>query len=382
MSIWILGRFPPPFDGQAIASNRVGDLLDDVFDVRRVDIQPGDPVARMAHGISPRRLAHFAALRRKLAHELQPDPDGVVIWPAVSPDLAGHLRDLYAVIPAVRKYDRVFAVVHRGNFEKLFQSPLTLRSGLRIVEKINGFVFLTEGLSQRCSRWIPTEKRFVIPNTIDDDLLLSDAEVAEKEQQRHSPARLLYLSNMIPSKGYLDVVESVRLLKQRGAAVELTMVGSWMDDRDREDLEGRIGIAGLHETISHLGAVSDRRRIKELYRQHDILILPSYYPNEAQPLVIIEALNAGVPVVSTYHGSIPEMITDGVEGALVEPRDPQAIADAVLRITAENRWLDYSRAARRRFEEVFSPARIRSRWEMLIRETARLNRQRSIPSVR
>ena len=381
MSIWVLGRFPPPFDGQAIATKRVGDLLDGVFDVRRVDIQPRDVSARTAHGISPGRLVHYAALRRRLANELRPDPEGVVIWPAISPDLAGHLRDMYAVIPAVRKYDRVFAVIHRGNFDKLFESPLTRLTAKRVVDEAAGFVFLTEGLSQRCSRWIPDEKRFVIPNTIDEDLLFSNAEVAEKQRPTRVRTRLLYLSNMIPSKGYLDVVEAVLLLTQRGLAVELTMVGSWLDDRDRENLQRRVRNARLLECVSHLGAVSDRRQIKELYRQSDVLVLPSYYPNEAQPLVIIEALNAGVPVISTFHGSIPEMISDGVEGALVEPKQPAAIADSVLRITAENQWIEYSRAARRRFEDVFAPARIRSRWEMLIRETASPKRRPSTSSV-
>lgn len=368
MSVIVLGRFPPPIDGQSLLTEHVAALLDGAYDVRRIDTQPRDDVARHQHGVSLRRLVHFAALRLLLAKALPKDAGSTILWPAVSPDVAGHLRDRFAVLPALRPYGNVFAVVHRGNFDKLFRSSLTRASARRMVRRLTGFVFNTEGLSRRCSQWIPAEKRFIIPNTIDEALLFSEEEIADKQRLRleRRTTRLLYLSNMIRSKGYLDVLEAARLLKERGTEIEVQFVGAWMNESDRTDFDGRISQAGLAPVVKHLGPIRDRRRIKEVYGRSDVLILPTYYPNEAQPLVVIEALNAGVPIVATRHASIPEMVTDGRESILVPPREPTAISEAVLQMANSDRWLQLSRAARSRFNEYYSPKRVRMHWEELV----------------
>ena len=57
------------------------------------------------------------------------------------------------------------------------------------------------------------------------------------------------------------------------------------------------------------GGVSERSIIKEFLNRADAFVLPTYYPIEAQPISIIEALNSGTPVIATNHASIPEMIT-------------------------------------------------------------------------
>jgi glycosyltransferase involved in cell wall biosynthesis len=99
-----------------------------------------------------------------------------------------------------------------------------------------------------------------------------------------------------------------------------------------------------------------------MYLEHDVFLLPTYYPSEAQPLTIIEALNAGCPVVATAHASIPNMVRDGVEGSLVPPRAPEAIADAVEVMRETGTWRSRSRAARARYVDRFSPQAVRRQW--------------------
>src|SRR5690606_16240357 len=107
----------------------------------------------------------------------------------------------------------VFAVVHRGNFDRVFRSPATALTARRLARRLRGFVFLNEQLAGACAPWIPPARRFVIPNTIDASVYCTDAEVEAKQaDRRRRPAlRLLFLSNMIASKGYLDVLHAVRL---------------------------------------------------------------------------------------------------------------------------------------------------------------------------
>ena len=65
----------------------------------------------------------------------------------------------------------------------------------------------------------------------------------------------------------------------------------------------------------------------------DVFVLPTFYPFEGQPLVLLEALAAGVPVVSTFHAGIPETVRNEKEGLLVPANDPPALAGAIRQAT-------------------------------------------------
>src|SRR5690606_31956420 len=109
-----------------------------------------------------------------------------------------------------------------------------------------------------------------------------------------------------------------------------------------------------------------RAEIKRLHLESDVFLLPSYYPTEAQPLALIEALSAGTPVITTRHSGLPYMVQDGAQARFVPPRRPDAIAEAVESLLDKDAWTHLSRGARNRFESHFSRDAVRKRWEDLI----------------
>ncbi len=368
MTVFVLGRFPPPVDGQTLATERLATMIENDVQVHRVNTESShdEDAGAAAHPLY--RAAHFLRLRSELRSQLAVDPAGTVLWPAVSPDPPGHFRDLLITLRAVHRSRRVFAIVHRGNFRRLFESPATTATARLLVRRTRGFVFLTHQLSEQCSRWIPEHKRLVIPNTIDEDLLFSDFEVAEKRERRRGRTvlSLLFVGHMLPSKGYLDVLEAVHLVHQLKTPIEAHFVGRWNNDGDREDFAARVESRGLQNVVIHHGPVTRRSAMKELHREADVLLLPSYYRNEAQPLVILEALNAGTPVISTTHAGIPEMIGHEKEGLLVPPRDPKSLAAAVQGLSDVDYWHRVSQNARRRFLDAYSPDVVRQKWLTLL----------------
>jgi glycosyltransferase involved in cell wall biosynthesis len=84
--------------------------------------------------------------------------------------------------------------------------------------------------------------------------------------------------------------------------------------------------------------------------------LPSYYPVEAQPVSIIEAMNAGNAIISTLHASIPEYVDDKKLGLLVEKRNTQQLANAIISICNPEILSVYSLNARKKFQNNFSDA--------------------------
>jgi glycosyltransferase involved in cell wall biosynthesis len=106
--------------------------------------------------------------------------------------------------------------------------------------------------------------------------------------------------------------------------------------------------------------VRERARIRELLVRAHAFVLPTYYTREAQPRSIIEALNAGTPVVVTRHRSIPEYVFDDVNGFLVPMRSPEAVAHAIRRLMDRNVWKRMALSARQSYEDGFETDSIKA----------------------
>ena len=359
----VAGYFPPPFHGQAVATERLASLLEPARAVARVSLQNARGLRMDGR---PRLADALAYVRERAAwgRALAARPGSTVLWASVSPQPRGHLRDALLVLPLFPSTQRVLGVVHWGAFEALFARPWLRPSTRRLVDRLDGFVFLDDALAAPCAPFIPPEKRLVVPNTVGDDVIATADELAAKRADRRarSTLRLLFLSNMIASKGYGDALGAVARLHARGVAVEATFAGAWPDAAARAAFEAAVRDDGLGAVVQHVGPVRERAAIRRLYLDADALLLPTYYPTEAQPLVLLEALACGTPLLTTRAGAITGVFTDGVEGFFVPPRDPGTLAAAAERLTDADRWTRASEAARARFDARFSPDAVRRAW--------------------
>jgi glycosyltransferase involved in cell wall biosynthesis len=178
--------------------------------------------------------------------------------------------------------------------------------------------------------------------------------------------RILYLSNLIETKGYLVLLDAINILVNQhnipltahfcGEFVLAGSAPSYLTSAEAEaDFFSRIKRYGLIEHVVFRGPVSGDEKHRELL-EGDIFVLPTTYRNEAQPVAIIEALAYGYTVISTPHRAIPEMLDYGKAGILVEPNRPDLIADQILKIHSEPGLLsEYRRRARQQYQRCFRP---------------------------
>lgn len=119
------------------------------------------------------------------------------------------------------------------------------------------------------------------------------------------------------------------LLRDRGADARLNIAGE--DDGGgngyRAVLEERINALGLSTHVNLLGAVSETEVIRQLRDAH-IFVLASW--SEPLGVALMEAMSCEVPTIGTRAGGVTELITDGVDGILVPPREPVALSEAIL----------------------------------------------------
>jgi glycosyltransferase involved in cell wall biosynthesis len=123
-----------------------------------------------------------------------------------------------------------------------------------------------------------------------------------------APLTLLYLGSFILSKGLWAAAEAAVLLHGRGRSVRLQCAGSWRKEAERVGFERHFREAMKRGVIQFLGPVDELGRAKALL-EANILVLPTRYPHEGQPLVLIEAMSAGVVPITTDQGGIPDLMS-------------------------------------------------------------------------
>lgn len=148
------------------------------------------------------------------------------------------------------------------------------------------------------------------------------------------PFTIGYFARVCPEKGLHVLAEAFRLLRQTpGAARARLRVSGWLGENNKkyfEEIQKRLKEAGLADDFEHVEAPSHADKVRFLHGI-DVLSVPTTY-KEPKGLYVLEALANGVPVVQPRHGSFPELLEATGGGLLVNPDDPQALADGLRRL--------------------------------------------------
>jgi colanic acid/amylovoran biosynthesis glycosyltransferase len=136
------------------------------------------------------------------------------------------------------------------------------------------------------------------------------------------------VARLNPCKGHRHALAAIRLAVDCGCAIRYTIAG---DGPARTEIEDEIRRLGLTECVCLTGTLSEVEILRVL-QQADVFILPSVGLGESNPVAVKEAMACGLPVISSRIGGTTNMITDGVDGFLVEQGDEQAIAGALVQL--------------------------------------------------
>lgn len=178
---------------------------------------------------------------------------------------------------------------------------------------------------------------------------------------RH-PSELLFLGRLSPRKGIYDLLAAVAALRKDYPSLELICCG----DGELQEVAAHAARLGIADSVKIFSWVDGEQK-RRLLGEATVYVLPSY--NEGLPMGVLEAMAAGMPVVSTTVGGIPDAIENGIDGCLVEPGDVPALVGALDRLLMD---VDLRRrigvAAIGKMRELFLAEKVIGQVEQLYRE--------------
>lgn len=173
------------------------------------------------------------------------------------------------------------------------------------------------------------EKIVVFTTMFDGQALTVDHKPRKRNHQ------LLFISRLVKAKGCQETLEAFQLLCRKYPALELIIAG------DGPELENLVQLSrnmGLHGRVRFLGYITGREKAKVL-NEAGILVFPTYY-GEGCPIILLEAMGAGMGIVTSMDGGIPDILESGRDASLLEDVAPRHIAAAVDELLSNPHLLD------------------------------------------
>lgn len=260
----------------------------------------------------------------------------------------GFWRDLIFVI--IIKLFHVIPIYHLHN------KGIEKKSRFLIMKWIYRFVFrnsivihLSENLVRKeiLSLGIRNIKTQIIPNGVKKVII---------PENRNKPdhINILYLSNLFPGKGFHELIEVFGKLAKNNSNIYLYITGGFPYKGIRKNVKRQIKKFGLGDRIFLKGPRYDEDKFK-IYGEADIFVFPSFFRQECFPLVILEAMQAGLPVITTREGAIPEIIDNELNGIIINQKDNEALEYQIERLVIDkNLRSNLGSAAKKKFNENFT----------------------------
>jgi glycosyltransferase involved in cell wall biosynthesis len=309
--IIVIGPIPPPVHGYSVVTDFIAKKLGEIAEVDVVDTAP-DRLSRDV-GYHAQRVLRAS---RALWHLARGRRAGRSLYMAIAGG-AGVIYDLPLALAARLLGYRLF--IHHHSFNYINRHRWWTALVVAVAGSAATHICLSPNMAQRLTALYPRATRTIV---------LSNAALThplEPAPARNGPVRLGFLSNLIPEKGIDTAIEVTRLLRADNRDVVLAVAGpalaadtQLMLTRAKDEL----GAA-----FEYRGALYGPEKAA-FFRGLDVFLFPSRYANEAQPLVVLEALAAGVPVLATRRGCMAEDIDSS--GATF--RDAEFVSNAAQRI--------------------------------------------------
>jgi glycosyltransferase involved in cell wall biosynthesis len=355
--ILCISALPPPYHGVSVANDILlnNDLIRSKYDLIIIPLHKSK--LQSGGGLSLATLLADLEVTAKVSRAIISHKPQLIYF-CLSQTQLGLLREACWVWPGTLGKAKFLVHMHGGYFRHMFENlSLGMQMFLKLMlSRIHGFIVLDNSLRHLFQGLVPDERIFALRNGIPDDLTEENFAGILQARRRQKRLRVTFLSNLVQGKGFDTFLEAAAEIKQKNRAADFifNLAGAPPDAAVARQVEDFIQSRGLGAFVRVLGKVFGPEKWRTLL-ESDVFVFPTRYPPEGQPFAIIEALAAGLPVISTARGSIPAMVQESSNGFIVPEGDAIQIAErlSLLKDNVPLR-LSMSKASRELFKRDYT----------------------------
>lgn len=341
MKVLFIMHMPPPIHGAAMMGKYIHDsrVINDTFDCHYINLATAKDLADIGK-IRLQKFTQFYHLLntiRKVVKRIQPE----LVYVTPNAKEGAFYKD-FIVIQMLKSMGCKVVVHYHNKGVSLRQDKIIDNLLYRTFFKRLKVILLAESLYADVQKYVSRKDVFICPNGIPEVLTVESPAV-----KQNTIPKLLFLSNLLIDKGVFTLLDACKILKNKGYQFTCDFVGGETADINAERFNVEVTKRGLNEQICYKGKKYGVEK-EEILKNADLFIFPTYYSNECFPLVLLEAMQQGLPCISTNEGGIADIIIPNETGYIIPPKSAQGLADKIeillkdnsLRIAMGNKGLE------------------------------------------
>ena len=350
--VLLMGQTPPPWHGQAVATQILFDHDWPGFEVQRLRMEFSEEMGEVGR-FHWKKVAYLFQLTLRARKYLKANPGATLFYPPASAKWIPFLRDVF-FLGATRRLAGSTVFIYHASGLPVFASQSRLRRWLAGLAYHGADESLEVALEKVTPHEVFRAKRWSwCPCAIDVP------EIQRERRAEGAPTRVLFVGSLQEGKGVLEILRTAAELKRRGRGREFRfqVVGKWFSGEFEEEASRLRAELDVVESVELAGQLTGADKW-DAYAKADVFFFPTHYASEASPIVLMEALGAGLPVISTEWAGIPAML-EGCESARLLPvRSPALYADELIQFRDHSAGREqWSAQSKRFYAERFRPER-------------------------
>jgi len=344
--ILFLLHIPPPTHGSSMVGLEIKSnfLINQAFDCRYINLLVNQGINQSGK-IGFLKALKFLNTIFHLASEIIIERPNVCYLALTTTGIGLYKDAVLVVLLRLFHIDRVYHLHNKG---------IRQNSNSRVTNLIYQYIFkncntilLSSLLYYDIEPYVPISKVHICPNGIVDRIVKpTSLKVRNKKE-----VTILFLSNLIESKGVYVLLEACKLLIDKQNIFVCYFAGS-IGNVNEKDFYFKVRQLGLENKVKYIGELYGNEKEQEL-ENADIFVHPTF--NDCFPLVLLEAMQKSLPIVSTYEGGIPQIVENGISGFLVPQHNIESLADKLeLLISNPSLRIKMGKAGRLKYEQEFT----------------------------
>lgn len=321
-------HLPQPVHGSSVVGKRIKDsaYINNAFDCDYINLSTSKSVDSIGVFKLNKAFIFIKILFNIVKYSLIKSYDKVYVAPTVSKK--GFYKDFIIVFLVKLIHKHVCFHLHNKGVSKRNVNLLTTILYKHFFKGVK-VILLSKYLYDDIKEFVSLDDILICPNGTET---IVDLEKDLRNRKKNTIPQLLFLSNLIESKGVLFLLKACSILKNKGVDFICTFVGG-EGDINSEIFNNYLKQYEIFDSVAYVGKKYGKDK-HNYFLNADIFVLPTF--NDCFPLVLLESMQYGLPIISTNEGGIRNLVSDGVNGFIIEKKSTGDLADKIEQLIADS----------------------------------------------